>query len=127
MSIKSVWQRSRRISALGGAGCLAIAAFAVAPVSAQDFLMIPVEELQFFPAAEGSPVEIAVLWGDPVNGPAGILLRLPPGFPGGMHYHSQDYHAVVVAGCHRFGSDSLTTHPGNESKITSQTRCTSLS
>ena len=100
MNIRSVLQRSGHISALACAGCLAIATFAATPVSAQDFVKIPFEEAQFFPTAEGSPVEIAVLWGDPVNGPAGVLLRLPAGFPGAMHYHSQDYRGVVISGLH---------------------------
>jgi hypothetical protein len=43
----------------------------------------------------------AILWGDPASGPAGTLLRFPPGFQAGMHSHNADYHAVVISGSPR--------------------------
>lgn len=96
MSIIANMRLGYGIAAIASAGVL----MAAVEAGAQDPALIPLEDVQFFPAAEGSPVEIAVLWGDPVNGPAGVYLRIPPGFPGAAHYHDQDYHAVVVTGEH---------------------------
>ena len=50
--------------------------------------------------AEGSPAEIAVLWGDMAKGPAAFLIRLPPGFDSGLHAHHSNYHGVVISGEH---------------------------
>ena len=56
------------------------------------------DELQFGPLGEGSPVEAAVLWGDPATGPAAILVRLPAGYAEPWHSHSTTYHSVLVKG-----------------------------
>lgn len=100
MKLRSFSSARSLVTGLVAASALTVGAIAAIPVGAQENVLLPFEDVQFFPAAEGSPVEIAVLWGDPVNGPAGVYLRLPPGFPGAMHYHSQDYYGVVVSGLH---------------------------
>ena len=104
----------RPVAALAGLVGLGMVGLAVPAVNAQE--LVTLDQLQFFPAAEDSPVEIAVLWGDPVNGPAGIMLRLPADFTGPMHFHDQDYHAIVVKGLHqhwREGEDPGAGHrPG---------------
>lgn len=64
----------------------------------EGYMMTPFESLEFQPLAEGSPVMIAVLWGDPMTGPSGFLLRLPAGFEAPMHTHTASYRAVVVDG-----------------------------
>lgn len=89
-----------KVAAMVGVVWLAFGTLAASPVSAQDgFHLVPLDEAQFV-QTEGSPVELAVLWGDPTDGPVAFYLKLPAGFPGGMHFHSEDYHAVVVSGQH---------------------------
>ena len=56
------------------------------------------EDLQFTPLAEGSPVEVAVLWGDPVAGPATVMVRFPEDYAEPWHSHTSTYHAVLVKG-----------------------------
>ena len=56
------------------------------------------EDLQFGPLGEGSPVEAALLWGNPETGPAAVLVRFPEGFAEPFHSHSSTYHAVLVKG-----------------------------
>lgn len=56
------------------------------------------EDLPFAPLAEGSPVEIAVLWGDPETGPAAVMVRFPEGYQEPWHSHSSTYRSVLVKG-----------------------------
>ena len=56
------------------------------------------EDLQFAPLAEGSPVEIAMLWGNPETGPAAIMVRLPEGYREPWHSHTTTYHTVLIKG-----------------------------
>jgi len=56
------------------------------------------DDLQFAPLAEGSPVEAALLWGDPATGPAAVMVRFPQGFTEPWHSHSSTYHAVMIKG-----------------------------
>lgn len=41
---------------------------------------------------------MATLWGDPLSGPYGALLRMPAGFELPMHRHSSDERVVVIDG-----------------------------
>ena len=63
-----------------------------------DKTMIAYEDLQFGPLAEGSPVEIAMLWGNPQTGPAAVMVRFPEGYEEPWHNHSSSYHSVLVKG-----------------------------
>ncbi|MGD2160222.1 MAG: DUF4437 domain-containing protein [Gammaproteobacteria bacterium] len=56
------------------------------------------EDLHFTPLGEGSPVEIAELWGDPATGPAAVLVRFPEGYAEPWHSHSSTYRAVLIRG-----------------------------
>jgi len=56
------------------------------------------DDLNFNPIAEGSPVEVAVLWGDPSTGPAAVMVRFPEGYEEPWHSHSSTYHSVLVRG-----------------------------
>jgi len=56
------------------------------------------DDLQFGPIAEGSPVEVALLWGNPVTGPATVLVRFPEGYAEPWHSHSSTYRAVLITG-----------------------------
>jgi len=49
------------------------------------------------PANLDSPT-ITALWGDPVRGAYGALLRVPAGFESPMHRHSSDERVVVLSG-----------------------------
>jgi quercetin dioxygenase-like cupin family protein len=85
------------------------------------------EDLQFAPLGEGSPVQIALLWGNPQTGPAAVLVKFPEGYQEPWHSHSSTYHAVVVRGKFRsrsreggpqsereFGPGSVLVQPGHE-------------
>ena len=54
--------------------------------------------LQFMPMAEGSPIQVAVVRGDPSVGPASIMLKFPAGHENPVHAHSSNYTAVVIEG-----------------------------
>jgi len=56
------------------------------------------DDLQFGPLGEGSPVQAALLWGNPATGPAAVMVRFPEGFKEPLHSHSSTYHAVLVKG-----------------------------
>lgn len=43
-------------------------------------------------------MEFSLLWGNLETGPSAVMLQLPANFPGGMHWRSSDYQAVVVEG-----------------------------
>ena len=76
------------------------------------------EDMQFVPLAEGNPVEVAVLWGNPETGPAAVMVRFPEGYQEPWHSHTSTYHSVLVKG--RFQSrskneisESVTYGPGS--------------
>ena len=56
------------------------------------------ENLPFAPLAEGSPVDIAVLWGNPETGPAAVMVRFPEGYQEPWHNHTSTYHSVLIKG-----------------------------
>ena len=56
------------------------------------------ENLQFAPLAEGSPVQIAMLWGNPETGPAAVMVRFPEGCEEPWHSHTSTYHSVLIKG-----------------------------
>ena len=56
------------------------------------------EDLAFMPLAEGSPVEISLLWGNPETGPAAVMVRFPEGYQEPWHSHTASYHAVLIKG-----------------------------
>ncbi len=56
------------------------------------------EDLQFAPLGEGSPVEAAVLWGNPETGPVAVMIRFPEGHQEPWHSHTATYHATVITG-----------------------------
>jgi quercetin dioxygenase-like cupin family protein len=56
------------------------------------------EDLQFTPLVDGSPVEIAMLWGNPETGPAAVMVRLPEGYEEPWHSHTTTYHSVLIKG-----------------------------
>ena len=80
---------------------IAILAVVVAPASFADSdtgVILPADQLEWTPVAEGSPVHVAALWGDRNEGESGFLIKLPAGLKVGMHAHTGDYQAVLIAG-----------------------------
>ena len=63
-----------------------------------DKIITAYDELPFISLAEGSPVEIAVLWGNPETGPAAVMVRFPEGYQEPWHFHSSTYHSVLIKG-----------------------------
>lgn len=59
-----------------------------------------VADLRWQPVDPHSPsgARMATLWGDPLIGPYGALLRVPAGFELPMHRHSSDERVVVIDG-----------------------------
>lgn len=84
------------------------------------------EDLEFGPLGEGSPVQAALLWGDPATGPAAVIVRFPEGFAEPLHSHSSSYRAVMIKGSFQsrnadgscgdavFGPGSYAVQPGGE-------------
>jgi Domain of unknown function (DUF4437) len=58
----------------------------------------------------GTPLKVAVLWGNPGKGAHGRLLKLPSGFEAGMHSHMADYHGVLVSGTWMHWEDEKTAN-----------------
>ena len=67
-------------------------------------IMISLDEVEWHPVREGSPVQVAVLSGDPATGAHVRLVRLPAGFVAPVHAHTGDYNGVNLTGTwkHRF-------------------------
>ena len=76
-----------------------VAAAKAAEKSSAPQIVLP-SDLKYAPATplgEKGP-QSAVLWGDPVKGPVGIVLRVPAGFDSGVHTHTADYRGVILQG-----------------------------
>ena len=61
-------------------------------------IMTDYEDLPFAPLAEGSPVQMAVLWGNPETGPCALMVKFPEGYKEPWHYHTSTYHDMIVKG-----------------------------
>jgi Domain of unknown function (DUF4437) len=59
---------------------------------------IPFAALSFQPLAGIDGPKRAIAFGDPNKGAHGFYLRLPPGWESPNHYHSANYHAVLIDG-----------------------------
>ena len=59
--------------------------------------MVALDEVEWIPRAN-SPVEVAVLAGDPATGAHVRLVKLPAGFAAPDHAHTGDYHGVNLTG-----------------------------
>jgi hypothetical protein len=71
-------------------------AFAVAR---KQMVVTPFQDARFVPIDPARPdgPQLAVLWGEPATGPSAMLLKLKKG-EGRLHYHSSDYHLVLLQG-----------------------------
>ena len=63
-----------------------------------EYQLIPGDTHEFRPTGESEGAELTVLWGDLQRGPVGILFRFRAGYRAPMHWHTSDYHAVVLSG-----------------------------
>lgn len=62
-------------------------------------VVIPAQEAQFTAVdpKRADSAQLAVLWGDPAQGPSAMLLKFKQG-RGRLHVHTSDYHLVVLEG-----------------------------
>ncbi len=65
-----------------------------------EAITVPLDSQRWYPLDPGNPggVQMATLWGDPMVGPFGALLKVPARFESPMHRHSNDERVVVVRG-----------------------------
>lgn len=88
----------RRLTVVIAGIGLVTAGYAAAAAQAGRPVNLPASGIKWVPYGPGTPLEIAVLWGDRTKGEYGMLLKMPAGFDAGMHTHTADYHAVSVQG-----------------------------
>ena len=62
--------------------------------------MIALDEVEWAPI-DGTPVKVAMLWGDPRMGASVRLLKFPAGTVVPNHAHTGDYHGVNLTGIWR--------------------------
>jgi hypothetical protein len=60
--------------------------------------LLPIERAPWLQEGPQDQHQLAQLWGDRGSGQAGVLLRTPGGFKSGIHAHTADYRALVIAG-----------------------------
>jgi quercetin dioxygenase-like cupin family protein len=83
---------------------------------AQQGQVLGADEMQWQSAGAGSPLSVAVLWGNPGEGEHGRLLKLPAGFDAPVHAHTGDYHGINLTGTWRHyfdGGESKDLPPGS--------------
>jgi hypothetical protein len=97
--VSKVRQRYGRSLVFGTACALAGFGAGVLADVERQMVVTPIEEARFMPVDYARPdgPQIAVLWGDPTKGPSAMLLRLKKS-SGRLHYHSSDYHLVLLQG-----------------------------
>ncbi|HTM21898.1 MAG TPA: DUF4437 domain-containing protein [Kofleriaceae bacterium] len=73
---------------------------------------IPAAKLKWVAPPGTQGIWFAQAWGDP-NGdkPHGFFIKIAAGNPGFMHYHTNDYHAVVIQGSPRHWEPGETAEP----------------
>jgi hypothetical protein len=76
---------------------VACASYAVG-VAQGKAVNMPASAIKWVPYAPGSPLQLAVLWGDRAKGEYALLLKMPAGFEAGRHTHTADYHGLAVQG-----------------------------
>lgn len=107
-----MWKKSL----LAGAALLAAAAFTGPAAAAGAGKMVASDQMQWQEMGPGSPLKIAILWGDRGKGEYAMLLKLPAGFDAPIHAHTGDYHGINLTGTwrHSFdGAEQKTLPPGS--------------
>lgn len=89
-----------------------IGSFTAASADEDSDVAIAFDQLEWNPWGN-TPVEIAVLWGDPAGDDFGVLLKLPHGFTPGPHGHTGHYHGINLTGewVHIFGDNDVRSLP----------------
>ena len=96
-----MWKNSTLI----GLSLIAAAAFTGQAGAAGVGKMVPSDQMQWQEMAPGSPLKIAILWGDRSKGEYAMLLKLPAGFDAPIHAHTGDYHGINLTGTWRHSFD----------------------
>jgi hypothetical protein len=122
---------TRRYSKLLVVGIMcgvAVLAANVLAVEKKEMVVTPFQDAKFAPVDPTQPdgPEMAVLWGDPAQGPSAMLLKFKKS-SNPFHIHTSDYHLVVVQGTMKhweegeqeaaakpLGPGSYWFQPGNE-------------
>lgn len=70
------------------------------PAKPGTYSLVASDKLKFGPLDPGQPdgAKLAIVSGDPKTGPVAFLIELPPGHNVGLHRHTSEYHALVLAG-----------------------------
>jgi hypothetical protein len=90
----------KKIATLGIVGSLVAGGFLAGMAvgkGAADVKFVAAEEVKGVELMPGGP-SLGGLWGDPMKGPFGGLLKLKAGFTSPLHTHSGDYEAVQISG-----------------------------
>jgi hypothetical protein len=84
---------------VGTVGSLSGCAAGTPSMDKKQMSVTAFEDATFVPLDSTQPdfAQIAVLWGDPTKGPSDMLLRFKK-TAGGFHYHTSDYHLVLLQG-----------------------------
>lgn len=107
-----MWQKSLVL----GLSLIAAAGFGGPAASAGVGTMAAPDEMQWREMAPGSPLQIAILWGDRSKGDYAMLLKLPAGYVAPIHAHTGDYYGMNLTGTwrHSFdGGEERTLPPGS--------------
>ena len=94
-----------KTSLLIGLSLVTAAAFTGQAAAADVGKMVPSDQMQWQEMAPGSPLKIAILWGDRSKGEYAMLLKLPAGFDAPIHAHTGDYHGINLTGTWRHSFD----------------------
>lgn len=107
----------KKMSFVAGACLIASIGFGVGFATGQSSgSMVALSDIDWQPIAEGSDVDIAVLWGDPAGDDHARIFRLPPGFEVPVHMHTHDYRGISLTGTWRHyvdGGESRDLPPGS--------------
>ncbi|MEJ7603690.1 MAG: hypothetical protein WKG01_37730 [Kofleriaceae bacterium] len=70
------------------------------PGKADNYLLVARADVTFAPMDPAKPdgPKLGIVSGDPKTGPVAFLIEIPPGGTAGLHTHTSEYHAIVVAG-----------------------------
>jgi hypothetical protein len=87
------------------AGDKAAAPAAPAAAAAPKMAVTAAADLKWAPLDPKSPMglQVSMVEGDMAKGPVTFFLKLPVGAKSGLHGHSNDYYAVVIAGAPAHG------------------------
>jgi len=97
--------KAKLTMAVAGALVIAAGGLGYAAGMAGHGMMSAAGEMTWREIRPGSPVMVVDLWGDPIQGEYGRLLKLPAGFVAPTHAHTGDYNAISLSGNWRHGFD----------------------